>query len=97
MDERRSEHRMKVLKQGKIVFADRVTLDCTVRDISSAGARLEFEGPVALPGEFRLCLVSADLTIPATCVWQRRLEAGIRFVGVGTAGPVDSSPARSAA
>jgi hypothetical protein len=39
-----------------------------------------------LPGEFRLKLISADLTIPAVCAWQRRLEAGIRFTGVGTAG-----------
>ncbi len=88
---------MKVLKHCKILLTDWMSLDCTVRDISPAGARLEFESPVALPGEFRLRLVSADLTIPAVCVWQRKLEAGVRFVGVGTVGSVENSPARSAA
>jgi hypothetical protein len=86
MMDRRNERRLKILKAGKVLLSDWLSVDCTVRDISPSGARLEFEGPVSLPGEFRLKLISADLTIPAVCAWQRRLEAGIRFTGVGTAG-----------
>jgi hypothetical protein len=47
-----------------------------------------------LPREFRLHIVSADLTVPATFAWQRRLEAGIRFTGIGMVGEVDNTPIR---
>jgi hypothetical protein len=94
MWERRGERRQLVLKEGRVMLTDFVWVDCLVRDLSSTGARIEFERPIRLPAEFRLCIVSADLTIPATPVWQRRLEAGIRFVGVGMAGTVDNTPQR---
>lgn len=94
MRDRRSQRRHKILKEGRVVLGDSVSFGCVVRDISPLGARLELEAPAELPGEFRLVIVSADLTIPATLSWQRRLEAGIRFTGVGTAGGVDNSPRR---
>ena len=94
MLERRRDRRQKVLKQGKVMLTDAVSVDCTVRDLSPSGARIEFEGPLYLPSEFRLHIVSADLTIPAAPAWQKRGEAGIRFVGVGTVGLVDNSPQR---
>jgi hypothetical protein len=81
---------MKVLKEGKVLLDDYVSVSCSIRDIAAGGARLEFEGPVCLPGEFRLRIVAADLTIPATVAWQRRLEAGINFTGVGVVGRIPS-------
>ena len=84
--------RQLVLKEGKVILSDRVSLDCIVRDISPGGARLEFKTPVSLPPDFSLRIVSADLIIPATAAWQRKLEAGIRFTGVGMVGAVDNSP-----
>jgi hypothetical protein len=92
MYERRSERRMKALKAGKILLSEWLSVNCTVRDMSSAGARLELETAVMLPSEFRLHILSADLVIPAAAVWQRRLEAGIRFTGVGVIGKVDDMP-----
>ncbi len=71
-----------------------LSVSCVVRDISPGGARLEFDDPIYLPSAFRLCIVSAELTIPAVPAWQRRREAGIRFTGVGVVGEVDSSPKR---
>ena len=92
--DRRSERRQKVLKEGKVLLADKTFIECIVRDISPGGARVEFAGPVSLPREFRLHIVSADLTVPATFAWQRRLEAGIRFTGIGVVGEVDNTPMR---
>jgi hypothetical protein len=97
MYERRSEHRRLVLKRGRVLVPGRPAYECLVRDLTQGGARLEFKAPVLLPAEVMLCLVSTDLTIPAVCIWQRRLEAGVRFVGVATLGAVESPPARSAA
>ena len=97
MYERRGEHRRLVLKRGRVLVPGRPAYECVVRDLTKGGARLEFKAPILLPAELMLCLVSTDLTVPAVCVWQRRLEAGIRFVGAATAGGVGSAPARSAA
>ena len=47
---------------------------------------------MSLPADFSLRIVSADLIIPATPAWQRKLEAGIRFTGVGMVGAVDNTP-----
>lgn len=94
MSERRSQRRMKMLKAGKVLLPDFVAVPCTVRDISSDGARLEFEGPVCLPDAFHLRLVAADLEIPATVAWQRRLEAGIRFTDAGASRPAEAMPRR---
>ena len=91
MRDRRRERRQKVLKEGKVMLTEWVSVNCVVRDISPGGARIEFEGPVYLPSQFRLCIVSADLTIPAVPAWQRRGEAGIRFTGVGTAGKIEGA------
>jgi hypothetical protein len=94
MQERRREPRLKVLKHGKVLLTEVKSVDCMVRDISALGARIEFDLPIQLPSHFRLRILSVDLTIPAAPVWQHRGEAGIRFVGVGTAGAVDNSPIR---
>ncbi len=92
MQDRRSERRHKVFKEGKVLLTEWVSVSCVIRDISPNGARLEFDGPVFLPSEFQLRIVAADLVIPAAPAWQQRGEAGIRFTGVGTAGIVDNTP-----
>lgn len=94
MRERRRERRLKVLKQAKVMLTDWVSVNCVIRDLSPGGARLEFDGPVCLPAEFRIRIPNADLTIPAVASWQRKSEAGVRFTGAGTAGDVDNSPMR---
>ena len=58
MSERRTERRIKVLKEGKVMLTDCVSVDCIVRDMSPGGARLKFEGPVYLPVDFQLRIVS---------------------------------------
>ena len=92
MSDRRSERRLKVLKEGRVLLDDYVSVSCSIRDITPGGARLEFDGPVCLPSAFRLRMVSANVMIPATVIWQRRLEAGIRFTGGAV---VEIAPKRS--
>lgn len=94
MCERRGERRRPVARKASVLLGDRASVNCTIRDLSPGGARLEFDGPTQLPDDFRLRIASADLIIPATAAWQSGREAGIRFTGVGSAGPVDNSPRR---
>lgn len=91
MHDRRRERRHRVLKEGKVMLTEWVSVNCVIRDISASGARIEFDRPTFLPSEFQLRIVAADLTIPAIPAWQEREEAGIRFTGVGTAGMVDNT------
>src|SRR5687767_9147118 len=92
--DRRAEPRHRVLKEGKVLLYERVALECIVHDLTTGGARIVLARPVSLPRDFRLCIISADFTIPVACVWQRQLHAGLRFTGVGTVGQVDNSPIR---
>jgi hypothetical protein len=95
VSERRGERRLKVLKEGKVLLDDYVAVSCSIRDITPSGAKLEFEGPFCLPEFFRLRMVSADVTFPATVVWQRKLEAGIRFTGIGVLEEAKLAPKRN--
>lgn len=79
MHERRARQRQRVLKEAKVLMDDLVSVNCTLRDISDCGAGLELENPICLLPDFHLRIVSADLTLPVTAVWQRGLNAGIRF------------------
>ncbi|MCK9911301.1 hypothetical protein MXD81_19270, partial [Microbacteriaceae bacterium K1510] len=50
MEEKRKIPRRRVLKEGKIVYADGLrVLDCTIRDMSASGARLLISSTVGLP------------------------------------------------
>ena len=86
MRNKRVDQRLKVLKEAKVMLTDWHSVDCIVRDIGTGGARLEFAGPVYLPKQFRLRIISGNVTIPAAPAWQNRREAGIRFTGIATAG-----------
>jgi hypothetical protein len=83
MLERRAHQRFKTLKSGKVVFNDNASiLDCVIRDLSRAGARLRFAGTPILPVRFDLELVMADGSKrQETCrvVWQRASEMGVAF------------------
>ena len=68
MDEKRKAPRRRVLKEGKIVFADgQRVLDCTIRDFSDAGARLLIANTVGLPDTFHLYEKSSGMLYPADC------------------------------
>lgn len=78
-NEKRSSPRRRMLKQGKVVLADKTTISCIVRDMGAGGARLVFGGPLSLPGAFHLTLISNDETVPVMLVWQRGFAAGVAF------------------
>jgi hypothetical protein len=55
MSERRVQPRRRVLKAGKILFANNsCTLDCTIRNISEQGAMLQIGHSVTVPDQFEL-------------------------------------------
>jgi two-component system cell cycle response regulator len=77
----RASHRRRTLKRGRLVLADRSTVDCTIRDMSDGGARLVFGDAFALPESFRFMNVSENTVRLARLEWQHGREAGISFIG----------------
>lgn len=79
--EARTAPRRRVLKSGKIAYADRhVTIDCMVRDMSATGARLKVEGSVSAPDTFELLIPLDGLEANCQVVWRAGAELGIRFL-----------------
>jgi PilZ domain-containing protein len=85
MDEKRKIARRRVLKEGKIVFADGMrVIDCTIRDMSDNGARLLIANSVGVPETFHLFEKSSGMVYPATVVWRQPRAIGIKFDGPPT-------------
>jgi hypothetical protein len=87
MEENRRSVRRRTLKEGKVILSEWSVLNCTIRDLSDGGARLEFGALTDLPKEFRLLIVAANMIIPCALSWQRGQNVGVRFTGPGHAAP----------
>jgi hypothetical protein len=85
MDEKRKRSRRRVLKEGKIIFADGMRLiDCTIRDLSESGARLLIANSVSVPETFRLFEKSSGMVYPASVAWRQPSAIGVKFDGPPT-------------
>ncbi len=79
---RRRSHRTPTFLRGKIVYGNGAfTLDCTVRDLTYLGARVQYSTAVTPAASFDL--VVPRWIVPRACriVWSRAGQAGIEFVG----------------
>jgi hypothetical protein len=80
--ETRQAPRRRVLKAGIAASNDRhLTVACTVRDVSTTGARLRAEGSLSLPDHFELIIELDGLEANCEVVWRRGSEVGVRFLG----------------
>lgn len=78
--EHRDTERRKTLKGGQIVFnAGRSTITCTVRNISSKGAKLDVASVVGVPDTFDLVLAPHSRQ-PCRVKWRRLKELGVEFL-----------------
>jgi hypothetical protein len=78
--QRKTDPRRRTLKPGKIVFNRRGSvIDCMVRNMSAAGACLEFPSTVGVPDRFDLVIASE--THPRACLvaWKDRTRLGVTF------------------
>ncbi|MCQ2004994.1 PilZ domain-containing protein [Rhizobium sp. NRK18] len=78
-EDRRSEHRMRSLKAGRIVFNHEYsTINCTVRNMSAKGAKLLVENAMQLPETFEL-VFSDDTRHSCEIKWRKLKEVGVSF------------------
>lgn len=79
MIERRSVQRHRVLKHGTLAFRGGGSIDCTVRNLSSQGARVDVAGPVGLPESFTLVIEANHFLRRCHKVWRSEQRIGVAF------------------
>jgi phage gp29-like protein len=80
MTERRALARHKTFIKGRIYFNNRLSsMDCMVRDITDAGARLVASESVALPDAFELYLPNKDEHFFARVEWRKGSHLGVSW------------------
>ena len=90
MDERRKAPRKKSFLKGTVYYNHRhSSIECTIRDFSDYGARLQFPSPVTLPDPVELEIPARDLTLRAHVRWRKDDEVGVSFEENEAAGPTE--------
>lgn len=78
--ERRKHIRNPSYIGGRVAFNHLyATMDCLIRNMSPAGARLVFNAPAVLPDRFVLSIPSREQAINARIAWRSETEAGVVF------------------
>jgi hypothetical protein len=78
LGEKRTIPRRRVLKAGSISFGGDA-IDCTVRNVSPAGAALNVESPLYIPDRFTLIVPSDDISRPCRVIWRKERRIGVTF------------------
>jgi hypothetical protein len=79
MDEHRKVRRHRTLKAGSISFGHGATIDCTVRNLTRAGAALDVASPVGIPDDFVLVVEHDHLKRPCHVIWRTARRIGVEF------------------
>jgi hypothetical protein len=80
MDERRKAPRKKSFLKGTVYYNHRhSSIECTIRDFSDYGARLQFLSPVTLPDPVELEIPTREQTLRAHVRWRKDDEVGVSF------------------
>ena len=80
MVEHRAQPRHRTLKAGKIVFNHRFSVvDCTIRNLSVAGACLQVPSTVGIPDNFDLLIEPDKATRPCRVAWKNENRIGVAF------------------
>jgi hypothetical protein len=78
--DRRVEHRRKVFKRGRILLPNlHSAIECTIRDITSTGARLRVHDHFVAPQRFELLLTEKAERTRVLLQWQIGNELGVQF------------------
>lgn len=78
--ERRRQQRSRTLKSARILLNHHHSaIDCTVRNLSPLGARLDVASALGIPEQFDV-IFDADQSIrPCRVVWHKEKQIGVEF------------------
>lgn len=77
--EKRGAPRHRVFKHGTLALPSGGSVDCTVRNISSTGARVDVDNVVGLPEAFTLMIMSDHFVRHCRKVWSNDNRIGVAF------------------
>jgi diguanylate cyclase (GGDEF)-like protein len=78
LEQRRSEHRQRTLRSGKIIFNNRQSvIDCIVRNLSDSGTCLQVNTTAGLPKSFELVIDGESASRHCRVVWQSETRLGV--------------------
>ena len=79
MEERRTTPRLRALKAARVVLPGGYsTFDCTVRNLSAAGAKLVLESTFDVPASFHLNFEDGSV-FSCSVKWRNPKELGVAF------------------
>lgn len=80
MQEHRHHPRVRSFLRGEIVHSGgAIRVECTIRDLSEEGARLQIPRSVPLPDPFDLDVAQRHLHERCTIIWRHGDEVGVQF------------------
>lgn len=80
-EERRTEHRRRILKGALVQFNNGFgSLECVLRDMSSNGARVSMGQTAGIPTRFRLSIAGEQTPIEAIIRWRTPRDIGLGFL-----------------
>ena len=94
-----SASRGRTFLAGKIVFNfGRSAFDCTIRQLTDAGATVELETTIGIPDNVQLLIVGTNQVKPCKRLWQSDRQLGLAFEEQRTnaAGPVPAASVSAA-
>ncbi|WP_441242852.1 PilZ domain-containing protein [Tardiphaga sp. 768_D3_N2_1] len=78
MIEKRAAPRHRVLKRGTLAFGGG-GIDCTVRNLSASGARVDIASPLGLPQNLMLVIEADQFIRRCRPVWNTDRQLGVAF------------------
>lgn len=89
MIERRQSARSRVIYSGVVGYNERQsTVECVIRNVSEAGAKVEFDNPAVLPGVIDLLIAKKNRAYTAKIAWRQFNQAGLAFEAVEQDAPM---------
>jgi len=76
--ERRATTRQRAFKSGTIEF-DGKGIECTIRNVSPSGVRLDVPSPAAIPNEITVNFTARNIRQRGYIVWRKQKRVGISF------------------
>jgi hypothetical protein len=95
----RANERIRAFLRAQIIFNNRMsTIDCIIKNISPAGAKIALNDTLAVPTEFDLYIPQKGRTHHARLVWRDRDAIGVSFADTqAPAAPSAAAPASAEA
>lgn len=79
---KRSAERLRTILSARALWLGAAQpITCTVRDISSTGAKVLVSAVELLPGQFDLHIVDMQVAVHVRVMWRRFNYVGVAFIG----------------